>query len=133
MKFVLSTFAAVAIKAVAGSCIDDNSNCASWAAQGECTKSAGFMMTSCKKSCNACDPTPPPTPSTCLDLDNSCGTYAQQGWCTRNTNSFMKTNCKKSCNNCTGPSPGPTPTPTGSKVKVALNYSSWDAASNFTM
>ena len=36
------------------SCIDDNNNCAEWAAEGECSSNAGYMLENCKFSCGAC-------------------------------------------------------------------------------
>uniref|UniRef100_A0A383VHQ9 procollagen-proline 4-dioxygenase n=1 Tax=Tetradesmus obliquus TaxID=3088 RepID=A0A383VHQ9_TETOB len=35
-------------------CIDDDSNCPSWAHHGECDKNPAFMHASCKKSCKVC-------------------------------------------------------------------------------
>ena len=35
-------------------CEDANVNCAAWASQGECTANPGYMLKSCKKSCNVC-------------------------------------------------------------------------------
>ena len=35
-------------------CVDEDDNCAQWAAMGECTKNPAFMESSCKASCNAC-------------------------------------------------------------------------------
>ena len=113
MKFVLATFAAVAIKAVAGTCTDSNTYCAAWAAQGECTNNAAYMLPNCKLSCNACNPTPPAP--TCLDSQNDCPTWANSGWCTRDS-TYMLSSCKKSCNACDGPAPS------GDKVKVSLYY-----------
>lgn len=39
-----------------GDCIDGDTRCAAWAAQGECTANPGFMLTSCRLSCNTCEP-----------------------------------------------------------------------------
>ena len=41
-------------KAKWGDCIDGDDRCGEWAALGECTKNAGYMMTTCRKSCKAC-------------------------------------------------------------------------------
>mmetsp|Transcript_23862 Transcript_23862/g.59430 ORF Transcript_23862/g.59430 Transcript_23862/m.59430 type:complete len:161 (-) Transcript_23862:103-585(-) len=35
-------------------CEDRNSDCAAWAAIGECTKNPGYMEVMCKQSCNIC-------------------------------------------------------------------------------
>jgi hypothetical protein len=36
-------------------CIDDNTDCAYWATSGECELNPGYMLESCKLSCDACD------------------------------------------------------------------------------
>jgi len=36
------------------SCADSDPNCASWAASGECTKNAAFMIENCQFSCDTC-------------------------------------------------------------------------------
>merc|ERR1712002_590619 len=35
-------------------CHDDNVNCPSWAAAGECQRNPGYMLKHCKKSCHVC-------------------------------------------------------------------------------
>lgn len=35
-------------------CLDEDSRCEDWSLQGECTANPGFMLVSCRKSCNAC-------------------------------------------------------------------------------
>ena len=37
-------------------CQDENSMCAAWARNGECTKNPMYMLNNCKKSCNNCPP-----------------------------------------------------------------------------
>ncbi len=39
------------------SCTDDDANCATWAAGGECERNAPFMLQRCASSCDACDRT----------------------------------------------------------------------------
>ena len=39
-----------------GECVDGEERCPTWAAAGECTKNAKYMLTYCRKSCNACKP-----------------------------------------------------------------------------
>jgi len=36
------------------SCVDSDPNCVSWAASGECTQNAAFMLENCQFSCDAC-------------------------------------------------------------------------------
>lgn len=36
-------------------CADYNPNCPTWKAAGECGKNSGFMMETCRKSCNECE------------------------------------------------------------------------------
>ena len=49
--------------ACAGACIDQNPNCAGWAAAGECLANPGFMLTNCARSCDSCDRAPEPPAS----------------------------------------------------------------------
>ena len=39
-----------------GECIDGDERCVGWAAEGECKKNPGYMLTSCRLSCHSCDP-----------------------------------------------------------------------------
>ena len=39
-----------------GECIDGDERCAGWAAEGECKKNPGYMLTSCRAACHACTP-----------------------------------------------------------------------------
>merc|ERR1712226_358125 len=88
------------------SCDDASTNCASWAASGECTKNPSYMNVNCKKSCGQCPPAPAPAPSPpapppppCDDESPSCASWAASGECTKNP-SYMSVNCKKSCGQC---------------------------------
>ena len=36
-------------------CDDADERCFSWAEQGECKRNAGYMLLSCKASCQVCD------------------------------------------------------------------------------
>jgi len=89
-----------------GTCRDDNTGCAGWAARGECQKNPGYMLKSCRKSCKQCSTTtkPTPTPSKCVDKNAQCSSWARGGECTKNPG-YMHPNCAKSCNTC-----GTTPT-----------------------
>ncbi|MCU0663405.1 MAG: hypothetical protein MUC50_13895 [Myxococcota bacterium] len=60
-----------------GTCTNKNTNCASWAAAGECTKNPSYMLTSCCKNTN-------------------CASWAAAGECTKNPG-YMLTNCCASC------------------------------------
>ena len=46
-------------------CVDEQPNCESWAAAGECKKNAGFMSRACPRSCGTC---PPPIDPALLEL-----------------------------------------------------------------
>jgi len=37
-----------------GNCRDQDANCVSWAAQGECSKNPNYMLSACKASCGNC-------------------------------------------------------------------------------
>ena len=39
-----------------GECVDGEERCPAWAAAGECSKNAKYMLTYCRKSCKACKP-----------------------------------------------------------------------------
>ena len=39
-----------------GECIDGDERCAGWAAEGECKKNPGYMLTTCRSSCHSCSP-----------------------------------------------------------------------------
>ena len=39
-----------------GECIDGDERCAGWAAEGECKKNPGYMLSSCRLSCHSCNP-----------------------------------------------------------------------------
>jgi prolyl 4-hydroxylase len=41
-------------RARGGECVDGSSDCAAWAAAGECAKNPGFMLASCRVSCGSC-------------------------------------------------------------------------------
>ena len=37
-------------------CMDWHGSCVTWAARGECHRNPGYMMSTCRLSCNVCDP-----------------------------------------------------------------------------
>lgn len=41
-------------KAKWGDCIDGDDRCGEWSALGECTKNPAYMLSTCRKACNAC-------------------------------------------------------------------------------
>merc|ERR1712045_998116 len=68
-------------------CTDDNQNCEYWASLGECEANPGYMLTTCRKSCDVCpNPTPAPTqaptqaptpaPQPCTDDNQDCEYWA---------------------------------------------------------
>ena len=54
------TDAAPAFKSLGGDCTDRHEDCGDWAATGECKKNPGYMLESCRASCNACPEAPSP-------------------------------------------------------------------------
>ena len=57
LLFLSSATAALSICMLRrGECIDANERCSSWAAEGECKKNPGYMLTSCRLSCHSCSP-----------------------------------------------------------------------------
>jgi len=78
-----------------GTCVDDNTSCPGWAQSGECQKNPGYMLKSCRKSCNQCST----TSSKCVDKNTSCRVWASGGYCGTRPD-YMHKNCAKSCNVC---------------------------------
>ncbi len=93
----------------AGRCENDPSvatECAVWAAKGECDANPRYMLTSCAQSCGcrAQPLLPPPSPSggaACVDRDTTgaCAAWAASGECDANP-AFMKLRCAASCDTC---------------------------------
>ena len=54
MHVGLLGLSSVAQKAKWADCVDGDNRCGEWATLGECTKNAGYMMSTCRKSCEAC-------------------------------------------------------------------------------
>merc|ERR1719189_2681555 len=81
-------------------CSDENQNCESWAASGQCEANPNYMLVNCRKSCGVCSgpgpaptpaPTPPPGPGICCY--EGCGSgNCQEGWC-----SESQGNCEGNC------------------------------------
>ncbi|XP_067679222.1 cysteine-rich secretory protein 2-like isoform X2 [Haliotis asinina] len=95
-------------------CVDSDRRCPSWAKRGHCTRSARYMKSTCKKSCNVCGGgtskggkkeektnTKKPESGGCQDKVRSCKRWARQNHCVRNPR-YMKLKCPKSCNTCYG-------------------------------
>ncbi|XP_046566967.1 cysteine-rich secretory protein 2-like isoform X2 [Haliotis rubra] len=95
-------------------CVDSDRRCPSWAKSGHCTRSARYMKSTCKKSCNICGggatkggkkeekpKTKNPKTDECRDKVRSCKRWAGQNHCVRNP-AYMKIKCPKSCNTCYG-------------------------------
>lgn len=50
---------------ISDSCTNRNAaSCNLWAQSGECLKNTGWMLTNCRRACNACPDPPPPTTTT---------------------------------------------------------------------
>eukprot|EP00965_Chrysotila_dentata_P173564 5729942-Pleurochrysis_carterae.AAC.1 len=43
------------VRRAAAVCADTNSDCPSWARQGECEKNPGYMLDACRASCGQCE------------------------------------------------------------------------------
>ncbi|XP_067679225.1 serotriflin-like isoform X5 [Haliotis asinina] len=83
-------------------CVDSDRRCPSWAKRGHCTRSARYMKSTCKKSCNVCGGGTSKGGggnSTCRDENTSCAAWAARGECQANPR-YMHRKCKKSCNTC---------------------------------
>ncbi|XP_048586578.1 Golgi-associated plant pathogenesis-related protein 1-like isoform X2 [Nematostella vectensis] len=93
-----------------GICKDDKVICASWAAQGECSRNKKFMSTHCQVSCELCSQW---STAVCEDSNRYCTKWSRAGYC-QSIPSYMKHYCAKSCRSCGGggasvslPPPGP--------------------------
>uniref|UniRef100_A0A914DFY9 Metalloendopeptidase n=1 Tax=Acrobeloides nanus TaxID=290746 RepID=A0A914DFY9_9BILA len=89
-----------------GVCADTNSNCASWAASGECNNNPSYMLPSCPVSCNQCKLATfsvqyriSNTDITCYDQNTNCAYWASIGECLNNP-PYMLPFCAASCNVC---------------------------------
>ena len=75
--------------ALARSAVAEQAECGSWAAAGECTKNAEFMLQNCMQACSA-------HPQTAEGEPEQCVGWAAQGECTRNPK-YMMEQCPRSC------------------------------------
>jgi len=75
---------------------DNNTNCQSWAASGECAKNPGYMKINCMQSCYSVTGCP-----SCKDDNAYCPSWATAGYCTNSGYmTYMYSNCRKSCGIC---------------------------------
>merc|ERR1712226_691568 len=69
-------------------CTDENQNCGSWAASGQCEANPAYMLVNCRLSCGVCSPPTqapaPPTQAPCTDENQNCGNWAASGQCQAN-------------------------------------------------
>jgi len=82
-------------------CQDCNSNCKTWADEGECQRNPSYMKATCGPSCGLCqvgDPHPSERPD-CQDTHRHCHGMAMKGGCHTN-HSMMMRDCKRSCRVC---------------------------------
>ena len=86
----------------AGSCRDNNANCAHWQSTGQCETNPYYMDVNCKSSCDKCYSNSvrkvQGVPG-CQDQDPYCASWAAQGYCTSNR-ARMASLCAISCNTC---------------------------------
>merc|ERR1712060_1026422 len=84
-------------------CTDENQNCGSWAASGQCEANPAYMLVNCRLSCGVCSPPTqapaPPTQAPCTDENQNCGNWAASGQCQANPD-YMLVNCRSSCGVC---------------------------------
>jgi len=76
---------------------DDDANCTTMAAKGDCFSNAAYMGAYCKKACKQCD-----QPTICANKANEteCKTKSNALECSKNSD-YMLSNCTQSCFNCT--------------------------------
>ena len=80
-------------------CADDDSDCPTWAQEGECNSNPEYMHAVCKKSCSRCEAVAGVEAPRCADADSGCVEWAATGECEANPE-FMHTTCAKSCKKC---------------------------------
>ncbi|CAL4148523.1 unnamed protein product, partial [Meganyctiphanes norvegica] len=78
-------------------CQDQNPQCPTWTAQGECEANPDFMHSACAESCGTCIPTK--TGVVCADRNAACPGWAARGDCSINP-AYMNVNCPGSCSTC---------------------------------
>lgn len=78
-------------------CRDQDANCVSWAAQGECSKNPNYMLSACKASCGQCAQGGQSQPSPPWSSPPQQQLYPA-GWCTSLFSSygFSPSQCRKS-------------------------------------
>ena len=74
-------------------CADQDTQCHTWAGEGECDNNPDFMLSVCKASCYVCQT------SECSDSQVECGPWAADGECRKN-HEFMLNACAFSCRVC---------------------------------
>jgi hypothetical protein len=83
-----------AADAAPAACVDTSTRCAEWKGMGECDSNPKYMLSTCRKSCGKCEPSP-----ACVDLSAKCTEWTGSGECDRNPEFMLKT-CRKSCGKC---------------------------------
>ena len=84
-------------------CVDDSSDCPTWAKSGQCDVNPKYMHASCRLSCGVCKPEDNPDdipPCRNSSPDKDCEYWSTMGECDANA-AFMKTACARSCGECT--------------------------------
>jgi len=84
-------------------CHDNDSQCPTWKAQGECERNPTFMLQACRLSCGTCqkkNSTDNDTACVNTSPDHDCEYWSTMGECTANE-VFMSKACAKSCGVCT--------------------------------
>merc|ERR1712190_591003 len=119
-----------------GPCSDDNQNCGSWAASGQCEANPVYMLANCRLSCGVCSPPTqapaPPTqapapPTPCTDENQNCGNWAASGQCEA-IPAYMLVNCALSCGVCSPPTQAPAPPPPPPCTDENQNCGNWAAS-----
>mmetsp|Transcript_13287 Transcript_13287/g.43149 ORF Transcript_13287/g.43149 Transcript_13287/m.43149 type:complete len:487 (+) Transcript_13287:32-1492(+) len=82
-------------------CVDEDSNCETWAKSGECFKNEQYMQKRCRASCHVCDggKPKPRKAEACEDVNRMCATWAAIGECQSNPG-YMLTQCPVTCKMC---------------------------------
>ncbi|CAJ0568925.1 unnamed protein product, partial [Mesorhabditis spiculigera] len=89
-----------------GTCVDSNTNCATWVKNGFCTSTVYTTEQKgsyCAKSCNlqpACAGGGGGAVTGCVDSSANCPTWARNGFCTSSFYASQLSTCKKTCNIC---------------------------------
>ncbi|CAJ0576716.1 unnamed protein product, partial [Mesorhabditis spiculigera] len=130
-----ATTTTVSSESYSGSCVDTNSNCATWVSNGFCTNTAYTIEQRgqyCAKSCNL-KPACSGSSTTCTDSSSNCANWVANGFCNSAfyTTAQKSQYCGSSCNLCSSNGGGSSSTCTDGSTNCANWVSNGFCSSSF--